>query len=154
GFGHAMLLFTRGALSVGQVITYMALLDTLHSPTAFSLTTFAQVQLGLASARRLLGIMAEDQGANASEAGDAAPIRGAISFEQVSFAYDLERGAWDASAPSASRALDGITCTIQPGETVAIVGQTGAGKTTLTKLLNRTLDATSGRVLIDDVDVQ
>ena len=159
-FGHALLLWSRGQLSVGQVITYMALFDTLRSPTAFSLTTFAQVQLGLASARRLLGLMAEDQGADAHAPGHAAPIRGEVTFENVSFSYD-ERRAQSTDEPLAYSALNpqpsvlkDISFAIRPGETVAIVGQTGAGKTTLTKLVNRTLDASRGRVLVDGVDVQ
>jgi ATP-binding cassette subfamily B protein len=143
-FGHALLLFTRGQVSVGQVITYMALIDTLRSPVGFSLTTFAQVQLGLASARRLLSLMDDSQGSHDHAPGQSAPIRGAISFEQVSFRYN------DESAP----AVNDISFSIAPGETVAIVGQTGAGKTTLTKLVNRTLDASAGRVLVDGVDVQ
>lgn len=53
-FGHALLLFSRGALSVGQVITYMALFDFLRFPTAISTTTVSQVQLGLAGAERIL----------------------------------------------------------------------------------------------------
>src|SRR5690606_24550750 len=50
--------------------------------------------------------------------------------------------------------LRDLSFTIEPGETVAIVGETGAGKTTLTKLVNRTYDVTAGRVLVDDVDVR
>ncbi|MBC8076665.1 MAG: ABC transporter ATP-binding protein, partial [Chloroflexales bacterium] len=137
-FGHALLLWSRGQLSVGQVITYMALLDTLRSPTAFSLTTFAQVQLGLASARRLLGLMAEDQGADHAP-GHSAPLRGEVIFENVSFSYD-DRGprTSDSRQPLTSNdaepalfdrppsaALTDISFAIRPGETVAIVGQTG-----------------------------
>ncbi|GAB4113630.1 MAG: ABC transporter ATP-binding protein [Roseiflexaceae bacterium] len=141
-FGHALLLFQQGLLSVGQVIAYMALIETLRTPIFFSLTTFAQVQLGLAGARRILDLIEAEDPAGAHAGGHQANVAGQITFEHVSLTYG--------DAP----VLRNLNLTIQPGETVAIVGQTGAGKTTLTKLVNRTLDASQGRVLVDGVDVR
>ena len=93
--------------------------------------------------------------------GYSAPIQGEIRFEQVSFGYQTAsapgshnmRAAASSPRPSAL-VLRNITFTARPGETIAIVGQTGAGKTTLTRLVNRIYDATEGRILIDGVDVR
>ncbi|HYL07130.1 MAG TPA: ABC transporter ATP-binding protein, partial [Candidatus Udaeobacter sp.] len=72
------------------------------------------------------------------------PLRGEISFEEVTFSYP---GA-------AAAALDKVSFTIQPGETLAVVGRNGAGKTTLFKLICRLYDPTEGRILIDGVDLR
>jgi ATP-binding cassette, subfamily B, bacterial len=137
-----LILYRQGLLSIGQVIAYMALIDTLRTPLFFSLMTFSQLQLGFASARRILHIMNEADPEGAHTGGHTAPVRGAIQFDQVSFSY------------AEGQTLRNLSFCVQPGETVAIVGQTGAGKTTLTKLVNRTLTASSGRVLVDGVDVR
>jgi ATP-binding cassette subfamily B protein len=70
-------------------------------------------------------------------------MRGEIEFRDVRFAY-----------PSGDAVLQDISFKVRPGQTVAIVGQTGAGKTTLVKLVNRTYDVTGGRVLVDGLDVR
>ncbi len=150
-FGHALLLVFQNQLSVGQAITYMALIETLRSPTMFSLTTIAGVQLGLASSARLLDLMNARTELDENVGGYSAPMRGELLFDQVSFGY-----AGHVAQPSADSpvALTNISFHARPGETVAIVGQTGAGKSTLTKLVNRIFDSSSGRVLIDGVDVR
>jgi ATP-binding cassette subfamily B protein len=142
-FGHALLLFSRGLLSLGEIITYMTLIETLRTPTYFSLTTFAQVQLGLASAERIIAVMEDEPERLADASAISRPIAGAISFENVSFGYGDN-----------ATTLRNISFAAQPGETIAIVGQTGAGKTTLTRLVNRTALASTGHVLIDGVDVR
>jgi len=166
-FGHALLLYRQGAITIGQVITYMTLVETLRSPTAFSSTTFSVVQLGLASAARILTTIKSETELDENAQGYEAPIKGEIVFEHVSFGYGDERRTTrvpfgcerlgDGSGSgvgSSSLALNNITFRAAPGETVAIVGQTGAGKTTLTKLVNRTFDVAAGRVCIDGVDVR
>jgi ATP-binding cassette subfamily B protein len=79
-------------------------------------------------------------------------MRGEVEFRNVSFSYDLS----SLNGKNASRddVLQDISFTVKPGQTVAIVGQTGAGKTSLVKLINRTYDATQGQVLVDGVDVR
>jgi ATP-binding cassette subfamily B protein len=164
-FGHALLLFRQGTITVGQVITYMALFGTLRSPIRFLLTTSSVVQQSMASARRILDMILTETELDQNSAGTAQPIKGDIVFEAVSFAYDEGRTTEDKSTPAALRpssfvlrpsssVLSNISFHAGPGQTVAIVGQTGAGKTTLTRLLNRTFDTTAGRVLIDGVDVR
>ena len=157
-FGHAVLLVLQGQITVGQAITYMTLMETLRSPTMFSLTTFAAVQLGMTSAARILSVITAKTELDENSGGYSAPMRGELVFEDVSFTYDDGRKTEDESIPVAlhtsSAILTDISFHAQPGETIAIVGQTGAGKTTLTKLVNRIFDTSAGRVLIDGVDVR
>jgi ATP-binding cassette, subfamily B, bacterial len=165
-FGHAVVLVLQGQLTVGQAITYMTLMETLRSPTMFSLTTFAAVQLGLTSAARILSVITAKTELDENTGGYSAPMRGELVFEDVSFGYSLETrdlrleasySAHDDTSlqpPASNLVLKDISFHAWPGETIAIVGQTGAGKTTLTKLVNRIFDASSGRVLIDGVDVR
>jgi ATP-binding cassette subfamily B protein len=164
GFGHALLLFLNGTLSIGQVVAFMGLLGVLRFPTFISLFSFSLVQLGIAGAERILSLINDQTELDENAAGLARPIQGAIVFEHVSFGYgdetiDDRRPTTDDNTPSivnrqSSMVLSNISFVAEPGETVAIVGQTGSGKTTLTKLVNRIYDATAGRVLIDGADVR
>ena len=86
-FGHAVLLVLQGQITVGQAITYMTLMETLRSPTSFSLTTFAAVQLGLTSAARILSVITAKTELDENVGGYSAPMRGEIVFENVSFGY-------------------------------------------------------------------
>jgi len=154
-FGHALYLFLHGRISVGQVISFMTLMEVLRSPTVFSLTTFSVIQQSLASAERILTLIKTETELDENAAGIAQPMVGEITFEDVSFGYVPPVTQQDAAVifPHHS-VLQKISFTARPGETVAVVGQTGAGKTTLTRLLNRTFDPSSGRVLIDGVDAR
>ncbi|MCL4868020.1 MAG: ABC transporter ATP-binding protein/permease [Anaerolineae bacterium] len=145
-FGHALYLFMQGMITVGQVIAYMALIGTLRSPLRFLLRNIAIIQQSFASAHRILEMILAETELDQNEAGVAQPIVGEIVFADVSFSYDGDdAAAW---------MLSDISFQAKPGQTVAIVGQTGAGKSTLTKLLNRTFDVSRGRVLIDNIDVR
>lgn len=144
-FAHGLLLLSRGQLSVGDLVAYMGLMGTLRFPAFISIFTFSLVQLGLAGAERILELIREDTELDENSAGHAAPIRGEIVFKDVSFAYGGEGD---------KRSLQGLSFRAEPGQTVAIVGQTGSGKSTLTKLVNRAYDTTQGRILIDGVDVK
>jgi ATP-binding cassette subfamily B protein len=141
-FGHALLLFQQGAITLGTVVAYMGLVSTLRLPTFLSIFSFSLVQLGFAGAERLLDLITTETELDENIAGMSQPMQGEIVFENVSFGYG--------DAPI----LKNISFRARPGETVAIVGQTGSGKTTLTRLVNRTYEAASGRVLVDGVDVR
>jgi len=142
GFLHAMLLWRAGSITMGQLVTFMGLLGTLRFPTFISLFSFDLVQLGIASARRILELVNTETELDENPTGVAQPIRGEVIFENVSFGYD------------GKLVLKSISFAARPGETIAIVGQTGSGKTTFTQLINRIFDVDSGRVLIDGVDVR
>ena len=142
GFLHALLLWRAGSVSLGQVVTFMGLLGSLRFPTFISIFSFNLVQLGVASAGRILELINTETELDENEAGVARPIRGEVVFEDVSFSYD------------GKPVLRDVSFAARPGETIAIVGQTGSGKTTLTWLINRIFDADGGRVLVDGVDVR
>jgi ATP-binding cassette subfamily B protein len=141
-FGHALLLYQWGTITVGEVVAYMGLVSTLRLPTFLSIFSFVLVQLGFAGSERLLDLITTETELDENVAGVSQPMQGEIAFENVSFGY------------GETPILKNISFRARPGETIAIVGQTGSGKTTLTRLVNRTYEATSGRVLIDGVDVR
>jgi ATP-binding cassette subfamily B protein len=152
GFGHALYLFMQGIVSVGQVIAFMALLGTLRSPIRFLLRNIATFQQSFASARRILEMILTETELDQNEAGVAQEMKGEVVFEDVSFSYVASGKRLEAG--DSSLVLQNISFRAKPGQTVAIVGQTGAGKSTLTKLLNRTFDVVNGRILIDQIDVR
>jgi ATP-binding cassette subfamily B protein len=139
---YGLTLWRLGELSLGQVISFMGLMGALRFPTFISMFTFNLVQLGVASARRILELINIETELDENEAGVTQPIHGQVEFDHVSFGYDGQRMLADVSFMA------------RPGETIAIVGQTGSGKTTMTRLINRIFDVTSGRVLVDGVDVR
>ena len=141
-FLHALFLWQAGNITVGNVIAFMGLMGTLRFPTFISIFSFNLVQLGVASAERILELVNTETELDENEAGIARPIRGEVVFENVSFGYN------------GNQVLKNITFTASPGQTIAIVGQTGSGKTTLTQLINRIFDADNGQVLVDGVDVR
>lgn len=143
GFAHALLLFRAGRVDVGDVVAYMGLLQLFGFPTFISLTAYSRVSLGVAGARRVLELMRQETQLDENVGGYQGVINGKIEFEGVMFGY----------ADSMS-VLQDVSFVVQPGQTVAIVGQTGAGKSSLAKLINRTYDAGNGRILIDGRDVR
>ena len=142
GLAHSLYLFANGSLTLGQVIAFMGFLGMLRFPTFVSIFAFALVKLGTAGAERILTILNAETEIDENRAGLEQPIEGEVVFDSVSFAY---QGA---------AALRDISFTAHPGETIAIVGQTGSGKSTLTRLINRIYEVSGGRVLIDGVDVR
>lgn len=142
GFFHALWLWRADRLSLGEVVTFMGLMGVFRFVTFISIFSFNVVQLGLASAERVLKVINTETELDQNEAGLAQPIRGEVAFDEVSFSYN--------SVP----VLKNISFKVKPGQTVAIVGQTGSGKTTLTRLINRIFDADSGQVCVDGVDVR
>jgi ATP-binding cassette, subfamily B, bacterial len=142
GLLDALLIWRSGAITLGQVVTYMGLLGALRFPTFISIFTFNLVQMGLAGARRILEIINTETDLDENQAGGSQRIAGDVAFEHVSFGYD------------GKLVLNDISFTAHAGETVAIVGLTGSGKTTLTRLINRIFDVDTGRVLVDGIDVR
>lgn len=141
---QSLVLFQRGLLDIGQVVAFFGLIQLFGFPTFTSLFAYSQVSLGLSSARRILDLMNRENNLDQNTSGYQGPLRGEIEFQNVTFAYEN----------SPEPVLENISFRVKPGQTVAIVGQTGAGKTTLVKLVNRTYDVTAGKVLVDGVDVR
>jgi ATP-binding cassette subfamily B protein len=139
GFVHGLLLHTRGALTIGSIVAFVGLLGRLSPPMPAILSVIVR---GLTGAQRILAVTSSDAKSGEDQRGISGPVRGEVAFEGVSFGYD------------GARVLEEVSFRARPGETIAIVGPTGAGKTTLTRLINRIHDADRGRVLVDGVDVR
>lgn len=142
-FTHSMGLFQAGELAAGDVVGYVSLIGLFQFPVFASLFAYSQVSLGMAGARRILTTMEQKTELDRNPQGHRAPMVGRIEFENVTFAY-----------PGSEPVLRDLSFKIEPGQTVALVGQTGAGKTSLAKLINRTHDVNRGRILVDGVDVR
>jgi len=132
-----------GMISLGDVIAYSGLMLMFDFPTFTAQFAYVRVASGVASAQRILRLITAENALDQNTQGYQDRLRGAICFEAVTFGYDPQKPI-----------LHEVSFQIQPGQTVAIVGQTGAGKSTLTKLINRIYDVQGGRVLIDGVDVR
>ena len=142
GLAHSLYLFANGALTIGEVIKFMGFLAMLRFPTFISIFAFSLVKLGTAGSERILAILNAETEIDENRAGIERRIAGEVVFDNVSFAYN------DAGV------LNDISFTAKPGETIAIVGQTGSGKSTLTRLINRIYEVSAGSVSIDGVDVR
>jgi ATP-binding cassette, subfamily B, bacterial len=143
GLLHAILLFRMGILNTGDVVAYFGLLLLLDFPTWTSIWAYSQISSGLAGARRILELINRENDLDQNALGCTQAIRGEIEFRHVNFAY-----------PTGEAVLQDISFNVKPGQTVAIVGQTGTGKTSLMRLVNRTYDTSGGQILVDGVDVR
>ena len=152
GLLHSLLLFRAGQIKVGDVIAYVGLLMLFGFPTFAGQFAYTRVASGLASARRLLEVINAPTDLDQNLAGRTAPIRGAVTFEDVAFCY--KPPGEGCAIEEEVTTLEDISFHIEPGQTVAIVGQTGSGKSTIAKLINRIYDVDEGRVLVDGVDVR
>src|SRR2546426_9718716 len=133
-----------GRLSVGEVLVFTSYLASLYAPINSLTQTWGLIQGARVGAERVFEILetAPDlrDGPRPLERGE---VHGAVTFEEVRFGYDPSR-----------LVLKGVGFHARAGETVALVGATGAGKTTLVSLLPRFYDPTAGRVLLDGIDVR
>ena len=129
-----------GRLTVGGLLVVLAYLSAVYNPLSSIAHTTGSLQQAVVSARRVREIFAlQPEVAETDNGLDAAGITGDLRFDRVSFAYDQHRTI-----------LDGISFVARPGETVAIVGLTGAGKTTLASLIPRFFTPTGGQVRFSD----
>ncbi len=138
----------RGSLSVGSLIVFLSYLVSLYAPLEVLAYLSSGFATAAAGARRVLSIL--DAGAGLEERPDAKPLarraareRGHVRLEGVTFGYEVGRPV-----------LHEITLEAQPGETVALVGTTGAGKSTLVSLVPRFFDPWEGRVTFDGHDLR
>ncbi len=153
GLFHALLLFRSGQINLGDVVAYFGLLTLLQFPTFVSTFAYSQISLGMSSARRILELINRETNLDQNAQGRAQAIKGEVEFQNVSFDYSQHMSS-PSTRTDGEPVLQGISFKVKAGQTVAIVGQTGAGKTSLVKLLNRTYDVAQGQVLVDGVDVR
>jgi ATP-binding cassette subfamily B multidrug efflux pump len=133
-----------GAISLGDVQAFIQYSRQFTQPLTQVASMANLLQSGVASAERVFEVLdAPEQSADASPAVTPANVRGRVAFEDVSFSYDPSRPL-----------IEHLDLVAEPGQTIAIVGPTGAGKTTLANLLLRFYDVDSGRITLDGVDIQ
>ncbi len=149
-FGTALVLIVggrhvlRGQMTIGQLTVVLAYLGMVYGPLSAIAHTTGQLQGALAGAKRVRAIFEMlPETLDAPDAIDATHVTGTIQFDDVGFKY-----------PDGTEVLRHITFDAKPGEMIALVGLTGAGKTTLVSLIPRFYNASSGSVLVDGVDVQ
>ena len=131
-------------LSLGALVAFFLYLNRFFQPIQLLVQQYNTYQQGQASVTKLRDLCdTEPEVREAADAVDLPPIEGAIRFEHVSFAYVEGRPV-----------LTDVDLTMEPGETVAFVGPTGAGKSTMAKLVTRFYDPTEGRVTIDGHDIR
>lgn len=140
---HSIILFQQGLIDTGDIVAFMGMIFLFGFPTFSSMRSLSQIALGYAGAGRILTIINTQTDLDQNCAGYDQPIQGAVCFEGVTFGYG-----------EGEPVLRDVSFSIQPGQTVAIVGQTGVGKTTLIRLINRTYDVDSGCVLVDGTDAR
>ncbi|MHB1596606.1 MAG: ABC transporter ATP-binding protein [Streptosporangiaceae bacterium] len=149
--GGAIVLFAAagqvhsGLLSAGGLIAYLLYIDMLFAPVQQMSQVFDGYQQAAVGLRRISALLRTPTGTPQAE-HPAAPghLKGRIELADVRFHYSgVER-----------EAIAGVSLTIEPGETVALVGETGAGKSTLVKLVARFYDVTGGRILVDGIDIR
>lgn len=144
GFTHSLILFNLGLIKIGNIISYLALLGLLNFPTNISIFVFAIIKLAGSSAKRLLELMNQETEIDENISGLEKELNGSINFDNVSFKY-----------PDSDKfVLRDVSFEVKPGQTVAIVGTTGSGKTTLTKLISRLYDVSEGQILVDGVNIK
>ena len=148
--GQAALLAIGGVmvahhqLSVGALVAFFLYLNRFFAPMQLLVQQYNLFQQGSASIIKLRGLLATQPSVpEADDAIELPPIQGDIELDHVTFGYDPEQPV-----------LHDVSLTIAAGETVAFVGPTGAGKSTVAKLVTRFYDVTSGRVLIDGYDLR
>lgn len=141
--GH---LVVAGKISIGDLIAFMAYLHLLAWPTLALGWMLSIVQRGRAAMMRLEHIFAAKPEIVAPATNGEGVASGAVAIDDVTFHYPGSRAG--------ALVLDGVSLSIAPGETVALVGRTGAGKTTLANLIPRLFDPDSGTVSIDGRDVR
>jgi ATP-binding cassette, subfamily B, multidrug efflux pump len=131
-----------GSLSLGDVQAFIQYSRQFSQPLTQVASMANLVQSGVASAERVFALLDAGEQSPDPAPVDLPRVRGRVAFEDVSFRYLPDRPL-----------IDHLSLTAEPGQTVAIVGPTGAGKTTLVNLLMRFYDVTAGRITLDGVDI-
>lgn len=150
------------AMTYGQVLAFVAYVQYVLDPVATFSDLFNQIEQSMVSVVRVTEVMeAEPDILDKPDAIGVERLKGKVEFEGLSFKYDSRKIQTEESAQQLQEKTDGadyavedVSFRIEQGQTVALVGHTGAGKTTIAKLMCRFYDATAGRLLLDGVDIR
>lgn len=135
-----------GAAGGGTVVAFILCLNLLFRPLRVIADKFNVLQMGIIASERVFKVLDNDDfipESNEHAYKPSAPLKGKIEFDKVSFAYNKEQYV-----------LKNLSFVVSPGETVAIVGHTGSGKTTIISLLNRLYHIQKGAIRIDDINIE
>lgn len=134
----------EGRMTVGVLVAFVTYLGQFWEPINRLTQLYGQILVAMASSERIFELM-DTRPAVTEKAGapDLPPIRGRVELQEVVFEYEPGR-----------RALDGVSLVAEPGQTIALVGHTGAGKTSIISLISRFYDVTAGAIRIDGHDVR
>ena len=138
------ILCVRGAIGVGDIQAFVQYVKNIGQPIQEIAQIMNQVQSMAAAAERVFEFLGEEEETDSPDAiDDAGEIRGAVEFEHLTFGYDPEHIV-----------IHDFSAKVEPGQKIAIVGHTGAGKTTIVKLLMRFYDVNSGTIKVDGRDIR
>lgn len=149
GIATAVLVYTggltanEGAISVGAWYLFLMSLDRFFFPVLNLASFWAQVQAGLSAAERAFALIDAESAVKQVAQNPVPPLQGNIVFDQVTFRYTEQE-----------QIFEGFQLSIQPGESVALVGHTGAGKSSIAKLIARFYEFQGGKILIDGKDIR
>jgi len=139
-----VILFERGIVEVGQVVAFIGYLNLLKSPLHKAGDRISHYRRWMATVRRGYSLLEEEAEDYATEGKiELQNVRGGVEFRGVSFAYNETR-----------EVLHDINLKVKPGEMVALVGESGVGKSTLVDLISKYIVPTSGKIFLDGIDIQ
>jgi len=142
--GYGGWLVVRGAATIGLIVAYMTYVQRFYRPIQMISSLWTQFQSAVAGAERIFELVdTKPEVVDAPEAVELPPIQGRVVFEHVDFGYKPEEPV-----------LRDISLEAEPGQTVALVGPTGAGKTSVVSLLMRFYDVIDGRITVDGYDIR
>lgn len=137
-------LVTRDLITIGGVVAFIAYARTFFTTLSQLSSLYAETQSAIAGGERIFGLLdVPEEVTDLPDARELPPIEGCVEYRDVSFRYG-----------EGPEVLHAISLVVEPGSTVAVVGETGAGKTTLANLLARFYDPTAGTVLVDGHDLR
>ncbi len=135
--------YLEGSVSFGALVAFPLYLDLLFRPVRMAADKFNTLQMGLVAAERVFKLIESDEVIPNEGTLNKEHLHGKVAFKNVHFAYDEENFI-----------LHDLNFTIEPGQTMALVGSTGSGKSTIINIMNRFYDIQKGQILLDDVDIR
>lgn len=143
-FGARAAIYDLSGVTVGVIAAFLAYVTRFFQPIQELSQLFTTMQSAMAGGERIVEILDAEEGVEDPDSGrEMPPLAGHIELQNVAFHYDEDMAV-----------LHDISLSVEPGETLALVGPTGAGKTSIANLIPRFYDVTGGRVLIDGIDVR